>query len=238
MPTWSTARIKRRELLTVGIISLVAAVAISIFNVSVQFSVNARRGGAVLQTNSLSMIEDRSILRKHHAEVEGLHPDGTYLLYHDIHNRGPNDNCMDVINEKEHIMRIHYHYSTCSAFDRQFGNRLAVIYGMKMIAHALGVPFKFTCGVSEGEAANGVAFLVPMVNDDGVGVLPDVDGQLSAEDICLRCGGLFCSWYNADLALAAGFMESDWSYLTRSELNFVPFADHDDAVIHLRLGDV
>lgn len=177
-------------------------------------------------------------MRKHHEEVEGVHPDGTYLLYHDMFNRGPNDSCLDLIKEKQRVTKIHYHYSACKAFDRQFGNRLAILYGVKMIAYALGVPFQFTCGMFEGEDANGAAYLVPMMNTDGVGVLADEeDGQLSAEDLCNRCGGLFCSWYNPDLAFAARFMESDWSYLTRPHLNLVPVADHDDAVIHLRLGD-
>lgn len=59
--------------------------------------------------------------------------------------------------------------------------------------------------------------------------------MFSAEDICDMCTGMFCTWWNSNLALASDFMAFDWRYLTQD--NFVDVEDHDDAVIHLRLGD-
>lgn len=124
------------------------------------------------------------------------------------------------------------------ATDNQFGNRLATIYGMKMISYAMDKPFTFTCGIAEGENPIGDSFLMQLNSfADAPGPKPHRDGQVySAEEICQKfCGGRFCSWYCDSLDMASDAMVADWKYL--SSPNVVALSDHDDAVIHLRLGD-
>lgn len=120
--------------------------------------------------------------------------------------------------------------------DTQFGNRLAVIYGMKMITYAMRKPFTFTCGKAEGESPSGAAYLMQL-NSNVPGPVPNRDGvEYSPEEVCLRfCRGTFCSWYHDSLDLASDAMIADWKHLSSSEV--LTMKDHDDAVIHLRLGD-
>lgn len=82
-----------------------------------------------------------------------------------------------------------------------FGNRLATIYGMKMIAYAMSVPFTFTCGMGEGERPLGAAYLMQL-NSDQPGPAPNRNGvQHSVEDVCHECDGLICGWTKMNLDL-------------------------------------
>ena len=107
---------------------------------------------------------------------------------------------------------------------------------MKMMADSMRVPFRFTCGMEDGNV-NGAAYLMALNDLEGVHNPPIRDGvELSPEEVCHNiCGGIFCSWFHDKLDLAAESMVYDWRYLTRPDL--VKVEDHDDAVIHLRLGD-
>jgi hypothetical protein len=133
-------------------------------------------------------------------------------------------------------------YSLCviasSAADKMFGNKLANMYGMKMIAYAMRKPFTFSCGLAEGENPSGAAYLMKLnALSDAPGPIPNRNGEeYSAREICQRfCGGRYCSWHSDNLDMASDIMISDWNYLASSEV--VPNHVHDDAVIHLRLGD-
>ena len=122
--------------------------------------------------------------------------------------------------------------------DDMFGNRLALLYGMKMIAHAMKKPFTFTCGLAEGETSIGASYLMRLNSQaDAVGPIENPRGKrYTAKELCQRfCAGRFCNWYNSNLDLAADIMKWDWKYLTQPE--FVAITDYDDAAIHLRLGD-
>ena len=71
---------------------------------------------------------------------------------------------------------------------------------------------------------------------DALGPVPSRKGEeYTAEDMCRLCANRFCNWHDPNLDLASDIMISNWRQLTRPEL--VPIPDHDDAVIHLRLGD-
>jgi hypothetical protein len=125
-----------------------------------------------------------------------------------------------------------------SVADKMFGNRLAQMYGMKMIAYAMRKPFTFTCGLAEGESPMGAAYFMKLNTlSDAPGPIPNRNGkEYSAREICQSfCAGRYCSWSFQNLDLASDAMISDWNYLASSEV--VPTHVHDDAVIHLRLGD-
>lgn len=98
------------------------------------------------------------------------------------------------------------------------------------------VPFTFTCGMEEGESPIGAAYLMQL-NSLVPGPVPHRDGvEYTPEEVCQRfCGGRYCSWYFDSLDLASDAMIADWKYLSSPQVVSVP--DHDDAVIHLRLGD-
>jgi hypothetical protein len=137
---------------------------------------------------------------------------------------------------------VYIRLSTCIhavlfiAIDNMFGNRLATMYGMKMIASAMNVPFTFTCGMVEGESPLGAAYLMQLITlEPGPG--PRRDGvEYSAEEACQRfCWGRWCTWYSYDLDLASDSMIRDWKYLASPQVTSI--TDYDDAVIHLRLGD-
>ena len=122
--------------------------------------------------------------------------------------------------------------------DDMFGNRLGLFYGMKMIAHAMEKPFTFTCGLAEGETSIGAAHLMRLNSQaDVIGPIKNPRGKnYTAKELCQRfCAGRFCNWYDSNLDLAADIMKWDWDYLTQPK--FVAITDHDDAAIHLRLGD-
>ncbi|KAL3788045.1 hypothetical protein HJC23_008389 [Cyclotella cryptica] len=176
-----------------------------------------------------------------HKKFEDVLPfleDGTYLLFTDLRFRGPNTDCRDIVNQQDRINRIHYHVASCSVFDNMFGNRLALVYGIRMIANALRKPFTFTCELSEGETPNGAAYLMELNNaqSGALGPVPSRNGEeYTAEDLCRSCANSFCNWHDRNLDMASDIMISDWKQLTRPGL--VPIPDHDDAVIHLRLGD-
>ena len=104
-----------------------------------------------------------------------------------------------------------------------------------MMAYAMRKPFTFTCGVAEGESPHGAAFLMQL-NSDIPGPIPSRNGlEYTPEEICQICDGGFCNWNHQNLDLAADSMVADWKYLSSHDI--VPISDHDDAVIHLRLGD-
>lgn len=109
------------------------------------------------------------------------------------------------------------------------------MYGMKMMARALGVPFEFSCTEKFDGIKTGASFLMQLNELDmgGTPLVNRVGTVMSPVDVCDMCGGHFCSWYSNDLDLATPYMISDWKYLSR-EMNDL---DHDDVVIHLRLGD-
>lgn len=117
-----------------------------------------------------------------------------------------------------------------------FGNRLATLYGMKMIAYAIHKPFTFTCGMAEGESPLGASYYMQL-NSNLPGPIPHRNGeQPTAGDLCQHiCPGQFCTWHSGNLDFAADAMIADWKYLASPEV--VPINDYDDAVIHLRLGD-
>ena len=110
------------------------------------------------------------------------------------------------------------------------------MYGMKMMADSMHVPFRFTCGMEDSKA-NGAAYLMALNDLEGVSHPPIQDGvELSPEEVCREiCGWIFCSWFHEKLDLAADSMVYDWRFLTRPDS--VKVDDHDDAIIHLRLGD-
>ena len=117
-----------------------------------------------------------------------------------------------------------------------FGTHLGYVYGIKMMAYAMHKPFTFTCGLAEGESPHGAAFLMQL-NSDVAGPVPNRNGlEYTAEEICQGiCDGGFCNWNHQNLDLASDAMIADWKYL--SSPNIAHISDHDDAVIHLRLGD-
>lgn len=161
--------------------------------------------------------------------------DGTAFLYLNARTNGPKDSCTDLLENKDRITRVHYHVANCAVFDKMFGNRLGHIYGMKMMAYALEIPFEFTCYQDERLKPNGAYFLMQM-NDLPVGPPPMRNGvKMTPEEVCTLCDGVFCSWYSDDLDIAAPYMIEDWKYLSR--YGVVNVLDHDDVVIHLRLGD-
>lgn len=120
--------------------------------------------------------------------------------------------------------------------DDMFGNRLGLVYGMKMLAYAMRKPFTFTCGMAEGESPLGAAYFMDL-NSDVPGPVPNHDGvEYSPEVICADiCHGRFCDWTHHNLDVASDAMVADWKQLASPEI--VSITDHDDAVIHLRLGD-
>jgi hypothetical protein len=168
-------------------------------------------------------------------DLDGVNVEGTYMLFQHRNDPGPRRNCNFIINENDHIQRIHFHVYSCKAFDDMFGNRLAQIYGIRLIANALQKPFYFTCGMEEGETPNGAAYLMNL-KSDVPGPKPTRFGvEYSAQQVCEFCNHVFCTWNFPDLDLAAELMREDWKYLTSPP--FVDLSEHDDAVIHLRLGD-
>ena len=120
--------------------------------------------------------------------------------------------------------------------DDMFGNRLAVIYGMKMLAYAMRKPFTFTCGMAEGESPLGAAYFMEL-NSNIPGPVPNTDGrEYSVDEICGDvCNGRICDWSHGNLDVAADAMIADWKQLASPEITSI--TDYDDAVIHLRLGD-
>ena len=117
-----------------------------------------------------------------------------------------------------------------------FGNRLAVIYGMKMVAYAMNKPFTFSCGLREGEEPRGAAYLMKL-NTDIPGPVTNRNGEeFTAEQVCRDyCAGMWCTWNFHNLDLASDAMIEDWKYLASPAV--VSIEDYDDALIHLRLGD-
>eukprot|EP00804_Cyclotella_cryptica_P002114 CCRYP_006527-RA/>CCRYP_006527-RA protein AED:0.11 eAED:0.11 QI:0/-1/0/1/-1/1/1/0/448 len=197
----------------------------------------------VLQGSSPRTVQKRVILDPHSVQQRSYDKvtfleDGTAFLFLSARTLGPSHDCSAIIDRKDEVKRIHYHVASCNVFDKMFGNRLGTIYGMKMIANALRIPFEFTCTLTEGQRPNGAAYLMNMnSNNDGYGPPPSRDGkEYTAEEVCRTlCSGRLCSWNYKNLDLASDDMVSDWKHLTSPE--FVPIPDHDDAVIHLRLGD-
>jgi hypothetical protein len=220
------------------IFSLMAAVVsrkIFLGSNSLHHGVMQSLGSRTVQKRTI--LDPHSVQQRSHDEVTFLE-DGTAFLFLSARTMGPSNDCAAIVDRKDKVKRIHYHVASCNVFDKMFGNRLGTIYGMKMIANALRIPFEFTCTLTGGQRPNGAAYLMNMnSNNDGFGPPPSRDGQeYTAEDVCQRlCSGRFCSWNFKNLDLASDDMVSDWKYLTDPE--FIPISDHDDAVIHLRLGD-
>eukprot|EP00804_Cyclotella_cryptica_P021377 CCRYP_016773-RA/>CCRYP_016773-RA protein AED:0.08 eAED:0.08 QI:0/-1/0/1/-1/1/1/0/471 len=188
------------------------------------------------KTVVIKPVQDLTSLRGKSWKDATILDDGTYLLFEDEFGRG--NYCATVINNKNRIKRMHYHAGSCKHFDSQFGNRLGTVYGMKMVANALHVPFHFTCEMDEGERANGAAFLMNLNSRSGIlGPPPkNRDGEeLTVEDVCRACANMFCTWRVHNLVLASDAMISDWNHL--ADPLVAKISDHDDAVIHLRLGD-
>lgn len=169
-----------------------------------------------------------------HQDADGIQEDGTYMLFTIL---SMENNCNSVIHEKDRIKRIHYHMASCKSFDRMFGNRLGYMYGIRMISNALQKPFTFTCGMAEGEKPNGAVHLMNYYTNHITGPVPNRNGEeYTVEDICQNiCRGMFCNWHTPYLDLVSDSMIVDWRHLTSPIV--VPISDHDDAVIHLRLGD-
>ena len=169
--------------------------------------------------------EDNSILQ-----------DGTYLIFEDEFKLG--DYCQMSPRKRRRIKRIHLHAGSCKRFDSQFGNRLGSLYGIKSIGNAMQVPTYFTCDVEEGETPNGAAYLMELnafAKDVGPRPTNAKGKELTVEQVCKSCGNTFCNWHDGFLYLASESMISDWKRL--SDPTVVSVDDHDDAVIHLRLGD-
>jgi hypothetical protein len=181
--------------------------------------------------------DPKTIHDKPFEDVSPFLEDGTYLLFTDQRGRGPSGGCTVILSQQDRIKRFHYHFANCWNFDDMFGNRLAVVYGMKLLANAMRKPFTFTCGLREGETPKGAAYLMELnAQSDALGPVPSRNGEeYTAEDVCRLCSNHFCTWYDPNLDVASDIMISDWKQLTRPGL--VPIPDHDDAVIHLRLGD-
>ena len=117
-----------------------------------------------------------------------------------------------------------------------FGNRLATLYGMKMIAYAIHKPFTFICGMAKGKKPLGASYYMQL-NSNLPGPIPHRNRkQPTAGDLCQHiCPWQFCTWYSSNLDFATDAMIADWKYLASPEV--VPINDYDDAVIHLRFGD-
>lgn len=258
----------RRKAITIGVLTLLAAAAFSAIMNDLNSSMEdmdqaigrrdlslsqgdvkrrpngrkGRRGKRQERTVSdprtvvIKSVKDLSSLRRKSWKDATILDNGTYLLFQDEFRKG--NYCETIANNKDRIKRMHYHAGSCKLFDSQFGNRLATVYGMKMVANALRVPFHFTCEVNEGETANGAAILMAMNSDSDVLGPPPKNKrgeELTVEDVCRECSDKFCTWHSSNLALAGDAMISDWNSLAGS--SWVKIADHDDAVIHLRLGD-
>jgi hypothetical protein len=89
------------------------------------------------------------------------------------------------------------------------------------------------------EAPNGAAYLMTLnPHGDGLGPIPTgINGEdLTLKDVCLRCSNSFCGWNGDSTYMASDVMISDWTRLAE-DTSVSPIQDHDDAVIHLRLGD-
>ncbi|KAL7487867.1 hypothetical protein ACHAW6_013433 [Cyclotella cf. meneghiniana] len=188
------------------------------------------------KTVVIKPVQDLTSLRQKSWQDATILDNGTYLLFEDEFGRG--NYCETIINNENLIKRIHYHAGSCKHFDSQFGNRLGTVYGMKMVANALHVPFDFTCDMNEDETANGAAFLMNLNGrSDALGPPPkNKNGEeLTVEDVCQACAYAFCTWRGHNLVLASDAIISDWNHL--ADPTSVKITDHDDAVIHLRLGD-
>ena len=162
--------------------------------------------------------------------------DGTFLIFQDEFKLG--DYCKMSAKKRRRIKRIHLHAGSCKQFDSQFGNRLGSLYGIKSIANAMQVPTYFTCDVMEGETPNGAVYLMKLnIFAKDIGPRPtNLEGkEMTVEQVCQTCGNTFCNWHDGFLDFASESMISDWKRL--SDPTVVPVDDHDDAVIHLRLGD-
>ena len=141
---------------------------------------------------------------------------------------------MPLVKAENQIKRVHYHYSDCKTFDDMFGHRIAVVYGIKMIARAMHKPFTFSCGLAEGETSHGALDLM-LLNSRADPYPVRSEEDHSAKELCQRyCAGRYCDWHSPNLDMASELMISDWKYLTQPDR--VQVTDHDDAVIHLRLG--
>jgi hypothetical protein len=180
-----------------------------------------------------------------HEDKPKILNDGTYLIFQNhfgllFYDQYIKPNlCLTLINEPQKIKRVHYHGGKCKEFDSQFGNRLGWMYGIKMIANAARIPFHFTCDIYHGEAANGAAYFMTLnPHGDGLGPIPTgINGQdLTLKDVCAPCKKSFCGWNGDSTFMASDVMISDWNRLAE-DTSVSPIQDHDDAVIHLRLGD-
>ena len=204
-------------------------------------TISERRSLSLLESGEAAssfVFDANSVKGKSYVDAEGLQADGTYLLLHDEFHRGPNEFCQPMVEAQDRIQRIHYHFDQCRLFDDMFGNRVAFLYGIKMVAYAMHKPFTFTCGMAEGESPLGAAYFMKL-NAFGhlPGPAPHRNGEsFTAEEVCQDIGkGRFCSWNHRDLDVASDAMIADWKYLASPDV--VSINDYDDAVIHLRLGD-
>jgi hypothetical protein len=147
------------------------------------------------------------------------------------------------------ITRIEYHFRNC--MDNGLGNILGDHYGYYALANAAGIPYTMTCG--DGEDSTKIHHMVlpgtviPQISVLALlqvhltepGPLPtDASGKVvDAAEVCAF--GRVPTWYShigADL-VSDVIREDMWrvAEADRAEnSSFVP----DDAVIHLRLGDV
>lgn len=57
---------------------------------------------------------------------------------------------------------IHCLHIRPTVIDDMFGVRLGLVYGIKMVAHALKKPFIFTCGLAERETSIGASYLMEL----------------------------------------------------------------------------
>ena len=76
-----------------------------------------RRAMGTLKSKPPSYTFDPSTVEgKAFEDVEGLQDDGTYLFLHDEFHHGPGGFCMPMMEVKDKIKRVHYHFAYCKAF--------------------------------------------------------------------------------------------------------------------------
>ena len=74
--------------------------------------------GAVEKLEPTFVFDPLAVEGKTSTDVEGLQDDGTYLLFHDEFHVGPNGYCMPIVEVKDKIERMHYHFDQCKLFGK------------------------------------------------------------------------------------------------------------------------
>jgi hypothetical protein len=152
------------------------------------------------------------------------------------------------IEQEREIKSIHYHFDNCA--ENQLGNRLGEHYMFYMLANAVRLPYKMTCGEESNETID-IIDPSSRIKGEYESVLRNIAVNLTepgpvpkdqwggqdwdAEQVCKHCprGGWWCQiGLNVMMDVIVPDMKR-LAYETDIGNSFEP----EDAVIHLRLGD-